>query len=183
MQEAGFTVDPADVGYSESDYPGYTYTSARNRPGTSETQGITFEYNQQLTFLPRAFRGLSVYGSLTRVIADSVRIGTPNKVANWGMRYRYGRFNIQVNGTWQASSRLGGVNDTERTNNVGLRWLKSREIWGLSAGYKLTKNLELMLSGRNIFNEPTIQYSNIPGRTYLYDVYGSMWSAGIKGRF
>ena len=40
-----------------------------------------------------------------------------------------------------------------------------------------------MLSGRNIFNEPSIQYSNVPGRIYLYDVYGSMWSAGIKGTF
>lgn len=183
MQQPGFTVAPEAVGYSSADYPGYTYISALNRPGTSENQGITFEYNQQLTFLPRAFRGLSIYGSMTRVIADGVRIGVPNKVANWGMRYRLGRFNVQVNGTWQAAARLGTLNDTETTNNTGIRWLQAREIWGLSAGYKLTKNFELMLSGRNIFNEPSIQYSNVPGRIYLYDVYGSMWSAGIKGTF
>jgi outer membrane receptor protein involved in Fe transport len=104
-------------------------------------------------------------------------------MANWGLRYRLGRFNVQLNGTWQASSRLGALSNTETTNNTGIRWLKSREIWGLSAGYKLTRRLELMLSGRNIFNEPSIQYSNIPGRIYLYDVYGSLWSAGIRGTF
>ena len=183
MQQPGFTVAPEAVGYSPDDYPGYSYVSTQNRSGTAETQGLTVEYNQQLTFLPRVLRGLSVYGSLTRVIADDVRIGTPNKVANWGMRYRYGPFNIQLNGTWQASSRLGSLNDTATTNNTGIRWLKSREIWGISAGYKLTRRFELMLSGRNIFNEPTIQYSNVPGRIYLYDVYGSMWSAGIRGSF
>jgi iron complex outermembrane recepter protein len=183
MQQAGFTVAPEEVGYTASDYPGYTYVSTQNGAGTYETDGFTFEYNQQLTFLPGVLKGLGLYGSVTRVIADGVRIGVPNKMANWGVRYRYKRFNVQVNGTWQAAARLGTLADTETTNNTGIRWLDSREIWGVSAGYRLTKNFELMLSGRNIFNAPTIQYSNVPGRTYLYDVYGSLWNFGIKGTF
>ncbi len=183
MQQAGFTVQPEEVGYSASDYPGYTFISKLNGAGTFETDGLTFEYNQQLTFLPGGFKGLSLYGSLTRVMADDVRIGVPNKTANWGLRYRYGPFNVQINGTWQAASRLGALSDTPTTNNTGIRWLAARELWSVSAGYKLTKRFELMLSGRNIFNTPTIQYSNVPGRIYLYDVYGSLWSAGIKGSF
>ena len=183
MQQAGFTVNPEDVGYSASDYPGYTYVSTQNGAGSYETDGLTFEYNQQLTFLPGMFKGLNLYGSLTRVIADSVRIGVPNKTANWGVRYRYNRFNIQINGTWQAASRQGSLSDTATTNNTGIRWLNARELWNISAGFKLTRRFELMLSGRNIFNAPSIQYSNVPGRIYIYDVYGSMWSAGIKGTF
>lgn len=183
MQQTGLTVSPEDVGYNASDYPGYAFVSAQNAPGTSKTEGMIFEYSQQLTFLPGALKGLSVYGSLTRVIADGVRIGTPNKTANWGLKYRYRRFNAQINGTWQAAARLGAVADTLTTANTGIRWLEAREIWGISAGYKLTKHFELMVSGRNIFNAPSIQYSNVPGRIYLYDVYGSMWNAGIKGSF
>ncbi len=183
MQQAGFTVNPEAVGYSDNDYPGYTYISTQNSAGTRETEGLTFEYNQQLTFLPRAFKGFNLYGSLTRVMADSVRIGVPNKTANWGLRYRYQRFNAQINGTWQAAARLGSVNDTETTNNTGIRWLAARELWSISAGYKLTKRFELMVSGRNIFNAPTIQYSNVPGRIYLYDIYGSLWNFGLKGTF
>jgi len=183
MQQTGFTVDPEDVGYDPTDYPGYTYVSAQNAAGINTNEGITFEYNQQLTFLPRAFKGLSVYGSVTRVIADGVRIGVPNKIANWGLRYRYARFNAQINGNWQAASRQGALSDTETTANTGIRWLAARELWNFSVGYKVTKNFELMLSGRNIFNAPSIQYSNVPGRIYLYDVYGSMWNLGVKGTF
>jgi hypothetical protein len=40
-----------------------------------------------------------------------------------------------------------------------------------------------MLSIRNLFNAPTRQYSNEPGRLQLYDVYGSLWNLGIKGSF
>lgn len=183
MQQTGSTVNPEDVGYSASDYPGYTFVSAVNGAGTFETEGLTFEYSQQLTFLPGAFKGLSLYGSVTRVIADGLRIGVPNKSANWGVRYRYGRFGAQLNGTWTAMYRIGALNDTPTTANTGIRWLAAREMWNISAGYKLTKHFELMLSGRNIFNEPSIQYTNVPGRVYLYDVYGTMWNAGIKGSF
>ncbi|MBI5769901.1 MAG: TonB-dependent receptor [Verrucomicrobia bacterium] len=183
MQQAGFTVRPEDVGYTAGDYPGYTFISTQNGNGTAGTDGLTFEYNQQLTFLPGMFKGLGLYGSFTRVIADGVRIGVPNKTANWGVRYRFKNFNFQVNGTWQAASRQGALTDTELTNNTGIRWLAAREIWGISLGYKLTRRFEFMLSGRNIFNAPSIQYSNVPGRIYLYDVYGSLWSAGIKGSF
>lgn len=183
LQQKGFTVNPEDVGYSADEYPGYTFVSAQNAPGLSTTDGLTFEYSQQLTFLPGAFKGLSLYGSLTRVIADGVRIGTPNRIANWGLRYRYGRFNAQINGNWQSASRLGAVNDKETTNNTGIRWLDARELWSISASYRLSKHLELMVAGRNIFNAPSVQYSNVPGRIYLYDSYGSLWSAGIKGSF
>jgi iron complex outermembrane receptor protein len=183
MQQTGFTVNPEEVGYQAADYPGYTFVSAQNGLGTFETKGVTFEYSQQMTFLPGAFKGLGLFGSFTRVIPDGLRIGVPKKSANWGVRYRYGRFNVQLNGTWTDRYRIGALADTETTNNTGIRWLAAREMWNVSAGFKLTKNWELMMSGRNIFNEPSVQYSNVPGRIYLYDVYGSLWSAGIRGSF
>src|SRR5690606_29401470 len=151
--------------------------------GTFETKGITFEYSQQLTFLPRIFKGFSLHGSFTRVIFEGLRIGVPKKSGNWGIRYRYGRFNAQLNGTWTDRYRIGALSDTETTNNTGIRWLAAREMWNISAGFRLTRNWELMMSGRNIFNEPSVQYTNVPGRIYLYDVYGSLWSAGIRGTF
>ncbi|MBE7538579.1 MAG: TonB-dependent receptor [Opitutaceae bacterium] len=183
MQQAGITINPADAGYDPTDYPGYTFVSAVNGVGTFETEGITAEYSQQLTFLPGALKGLSLHGSVTRVIADGLRIGVPNRSGNWGLRYRYGRFNAQINGTWTTMYRIGSLSDTPTTNNTGIRWLAAREMWNLSAGFRLTKHFDLMLSGRNIFNEPSIQYTNVPGRVYLYDVYGSLWSAGIRGSF
>ena len=40
-----------------------------------------------------------------------------------------------------------------------------------------------MLSGRNIFNAPDIVYSNVSSHWQLYSIYGSLWTAGIKGTF
>ncbi len=183
LQQPSTPISPDVAGYDPNDYPGYTFTSAINGEGTFKTSGLVAEYSQQMTFLPGALKGLSLYGSMTRVIADRVRVNVPNRSANWGLRYRYGRFNAQINGTWTTMYRIGNINDTPTTNNTGIRWLAAREMWNISAGYKLTKHFELMLSGRNIFNEPSVQYTNVPGRIYLYDVYGTLWSAGVRGSF
>ena len=184
MQVTGRTIaNPEDVGYSSSDYPGYTYISTQNEPSVRYTNGMTFEYNQQLTFLPRAFKGLGLYGSVTRVMADGVRVGTPNKSANWGVKYSYGRFHLQLNGTWQTTYRTSALSNTPTTVNGGVLYHASRELWSISGGFKLTRNLELMLSGRNIFNTPDIVCSNLPSHWQLYSIYGSLWTAGIKGTF
>ncbi len=183
LQQPATPINPEQAGFNPADYPGYTFTSTINGEGTFKTRGLVAEYSQQMTFLPGALKGLSLYGSMTRVIADRERVNVPNRAANWGVRYRYGRFNVQINGTWTTMYRIGNINDLPTTNNTGIRWLAAREMWNVSAGFKLTKHFDLMLSGRNIFNEPAIQYTNVPGRVYLYDVYGSLWSAGIRGSF
>jgi outer membrane receptor protein involved in Fe transport len=184
MQITGQTYDnPAEVGYNASDYPGYRYISADNDPSVRYTNGLTFEYNQQLTFLPGALKRLGLYGSVTRVIADGVRVGTPNKSANWGAKYSYGRFRIQVNGTWQASARTSALANTPATVNGGVLYRASRELWSVSTGFKLSRHLELMISGRNIFNEPDIVYSNVRSHVQQYSIFGSLWTAAIKGSF
>jgi outer membrane receptor protein involved in Fe transport len=184
MQVTGQTIeDPESVGYSANDYPGYTFVSTQNDPHVRYTNGLTFEYNQQLTFLPGALKGLGLYGSVTRVMADGVRVATPNRSANWGAKYRYRRFHVQVNGTWQSTYRTSALSNTPTTVNNGVLYHAARELWGVSAGFKLTENLELMVSGRNIFNAADYVYSNVPGHLQQYSIYGSLWTAGIKGTF
>ncbi len=183
MQVTGISVDPEDVGFSAGDYEGYTFRSAQNLPGTSTNEGVVLEYSQQLTFLPAAWKGLSVYGSLTHVNPDGPRQNMPKEAANWGIRYNHGRFDFQVNGNYQASHRISALGNTETTANNGILYRASRDLWNVSASYKLTDNIDVMLAGRNIFNEPEVVYSNVPGRVQMYTVYGSMWNFGIRGRF
>jgi TonB-dependent receptor len=171
-------ITPEEAGYSADEYPGYTYYSYLNGEGTRRTDGFTLDYNQQLVFLPGAWQGLSVFGSVTRAIADRQQIGLSPKAANGGIRFRYRNLNLQVRSTWQAA-RLLSINSP--TN--GYLWLAERTLIDVSGGYRISSQLELMLSVRNVFNAPTRQYSNEPGRTQLYDVYGSLWNFGIKGTF
>jgi outer membrane receptor protein involved in Fe transport len=65
----------------------------------------------------------------------------------------------------------------------GAIWLDDRTLVDVSGGYRLTRNFELMFSVRNVFNAPAKQYSNIPSRLQMYDVYGSLWNVGVKGTF
>jgi TonB-dependent receptor len=170
-EQAGFANEP--------EYASYSFLSYVNGAGNQHTNGVSVEYNQQMTFLPGALRGLSVFGSVTRTIADRQQLRLAPKSANGGIRYRYGKVNVQVRSTWQ-SARLISIS----TNAVnGLVWAKERTLVDLSGGYKLTKRLELMLSVRNVFNAPAEQYSNVPGRLQLFDVYGSLWNFGVKGTF
>ncbi len=183
MQVTGITVNPADVGFSPDEYSGYTFRSAQNVPGTSTNEGYTFEYSQQLTFLPGAFRGFSLFGSITKIDADGVRVNTPDLAANFGVGYSYGPFDVKINGNHQGKYRVSALSNTPTTPNNGILYHTSRDLWNISASYKPTGNIELQLAGRNIFNEPDVIYSNIESRRQQYTVYGSMWNFGAKITF
>ncbi|MES2692537.1 MAG: TonB-dependent receptor [Verrucomicrobiota bacterium] len=169
--QAGFGGDP--------EYASYTFLSYLNGEGKAHTNGLSAEYNQQMTFLPGPLKGLSIFGSITRTIADRQQLRLVPKSANGGIRYRYGKFNMQLRATWQAT-RL--ISQSANTVN-GWLWGRERTLVDLSGGYKISKRIEIMLSVRNLFNAPYQQYSNEPGRLQMFDVYGSLWNFGIKGTF
>jgi iron complex outermembrane receptor protein len=183
MQVTGITVDPADVGYNPADYAGYTFRSAQNLPGTSTNKGIVLEYDQQLTFLPGMLRGLGLRGSITKLDTDGERVNTPKTAANWGLRYSYGKFDFQLTGNAQGKYRTSALGNTPTTANNGILYHAPRELWNISASYKINRQFEVMLAGRNIFNAPDIIYSNDRSRVQQYSIYGSMWNVGIKGTF
>lgn len=183
MQVTGITVDPEDVGYSSSDYPGYIFRSAQNAPGISTNEGVILEYDQQFSFLPGALKGFGMRASLTVIDPDGERVNMPKKAANWGFRYSHSGFDLQLTGNWQDKYRTSALSNTPTTANNGILYHAPRELWNLSASYKIDKNFEVMLAGRNIFNAPDVIYSNVPGRVQQYTIYGSMWNLGIKGTF
>ena len=183
MQVTGITINPEDAGFSESDYSGYTYVSTINQPGVSSTNGATVEYDQQLTFLPGALKGLGLRGSLTVVDPDTVSVKIPKYSGNWGLRYGLGPVDFQLTGNYQAKYRTSALSNTLTTANNGILYHADRTLWNLSVTYKISKNFALQVAGRNIFNSPDIVYSNVRDRVQLYSVYGSMWNAALKATF
>jgi len=171
-------ISAAQAGYSEQDYPGYTFLGFVNGSGQRRTDGVTVDYNQQMVFLPGVLRGLGVFGSVTRAIADQQQLRLSPKGANGGLRFRYRDFNLQLRSTWQAARLISIASPLN-----GYLWLKERTLFDLSGGYKINQHFEVMFSVRNLFNAPSQQYSNEPGRLQLYDVYGSLWNVGLKGTF
>jgi len=183
MQVTGIEVSPEAVGYDADDYAGYFFRSAQNVPGKSTNTGITLEYDQQLTFLPGALRGLGVRASYTRIDPDGERTNLPKDSANWGLRYGSGPFDVQLTGNWQSEYRTSGLSNTETTANNGILYHTDRQLWNLSASYQINDNFEAIIAGRNIFNAPDVIYSNVESRVQQYTIYGSLWNVSLRGTF
>ena len=183
MQVTGIEVEPEAVGFSRDEYAGYTFRSAQNLPGKSTNNGMILEYDQQFTFLPGALKGFGLRGSLTIVDPDGERVSLPKRSANWGLRYSYGPMDFQLTGNWQSKYRVSGLANTATTANNGILYHTGRELWNVSASYKINRNFELTAAGRNIFNAPDVIYSNVRSRVRQYSIYGSMWNVGLKGTF
>lgn len=183
MQVTGIAVNPEAVGYNPGDYLGYTFRSAQNARGISRNNGLTVEYDQQLTFLPGALKGFGLRGSYTRVDPNGPRVNLPRDSANWGLRYSRGPADIQLTGNWQSTYRTSALGATATTANNGILYHADRTLWNVSASWKLAPRINLVVAGRNIFNAPDVIYSNVPGRVQQYSIYGSLWNAGIRAAF
>lgn len=171
------TVSAAEAGYADDpEYTGYTFQRPSNAPGTRRIDGVEIEYSQQLVFLPRAFQGFSVFGSLTRTRADQQIINHVPKSANGGIRYATNKWNAQLRCTWSAP-RLTAINANEE------QWQYERLMFDFSGGYRFNATYELTVSGRNIFNEPISGYANEPGLMRVVNRYGAAWTVGIRGRW
>ena len=56
-------------------------------------------------------------------------------------------------------------------------------MFDVSGGYKISRTYELMFSGRNIANSFIRRYANEPGLFISNQLYGAVWTVGIRGKF
>ena len=170
-------ISPEAAGYADDpEYIGFTFFRPESRPGTRRIDGVDLEYSQQLVFLPKFWRGLSVFGSVSRTIADLQLTSHVSKSANGGVRFSNHKFNAQLRATWVAP-RLDSRSATEEI------WQYERLMFDFSGGYKINQTYELTLTGRNILNSPIARYSNEPGRLRAAAYFGPAWTLGIRGRW
>jgi len=166
------------------------YRSIINAAGTRHVYGVTLHYDQQLTFLPGFLKGLGIFGSfttasLTNAQIDEEKIGRASKSANGGVKYRYGRFDIQLRGTWtdDALKYITRPYADRRWMENDYRYQKARFVVDLSGNWRFNDNLSLSFSIRNLTAEPYIYYSNVPNRLCWYSVPDTIWNLSIKGKY
>jgi len=177
MGSATAPVTAEEAGYGDdAEYAGFTFLRPSNAPGTIHLDGVEVEYSQQLVFLPKALRGFSIFGSLSRTAASERIEGHVPKSANGGIRYSNHKFNAQLRSTWQASR----FNSESATEEI---WQYERIMFDFSGGYRINNTYEITVSGRNILNSPIRTYSNEPGYLRVMNRYGASWTVGVRGRF
>ncbi|MEY4940056.1 MAG: hypothetical protein RIQ93_1791, partial [Verrucomicrobiota bacterium] len=167
-EASGYANDP--------EYAGYTFLRPTNLDGVRKIKGVELEYSQQLVFLPGFARGISVFGSITRVIPDIQLVSVAPKSANGGLRFSNQKFNLQLRSTW-AAARINSIAATQT------QWQYERIMFDVSGGYRFSSRYDLTISGRNIANSPIQVYVDKPNQLQRQFNYGAVWTVGLRAVF
>jgi len=145
--------------------PSWTLTTTVNS-GDARVRGLEFNYSQQLSFLPRAFRGLGVFLNYTWLQTEGQRqSGGTTPLQNFvprsgstGLSYTYGR--------WDARLQLGYNSAFLDNLDSSSRWRDQykgeRYQLDFNGRCKLTRNLAVFVNFSNLTSQ---SYAELRGNT------------------
>jgi iron complex outermembrane receptor protein len=166
-------------------YEGFTLRTQRNL-STARTRGFEFNYDQRLTFLPGAWRGLALNANLTSQNSSGTfdeglteLPGFKDLLANAGVSYRFRKAQIRINYNYASSA----LNSYDNTNPyLSVYNLESHTV-DVNFQYTLNKHARLFFDVSNLFNEAPTTYVVSPDYIRTYEKNGARVSVGISGRF
>ncbi len=179
--DAGFGDDPS--------LAGYFFRTYFNLGTSQRIRGIELSYSQQLRFLRNEFlRATTLWANYSQTSSTPrPRVSTRYvpRGASGGFKWSYGKYYLAVSGTWTDETFTGS--NTVPSNSIitpnAPEYLKPRTIIGVSARYKLTKNLSLFVTGDRAYDSGKIWYYKYDGRIRQVERYGSQWSVGVQGNY
>lgn len=171
-------------------YEGYEITQNRNG-GFGRVRGVELSYNQRLTWLPGAWRGLGLMANYTKLESEgnyTSASGTQSgaeiagfmpETFNAGVTYAYRAWEAGVKYTYRAQ------NLRDYNANPLLRvYYYSKKNVDLNLKYKWHPRLTLFVDVINIFDDPIANaFINIPQRTRFNQVFTPAIKAGVSGRW
>jgi len=154
--------------------------------------GFEIAYQQNLTFLPGALSGLSVYANYTftnstatiqsredNATTEEIRLpGQAKHVGNFSLGYDKGRFNVRLSSNFNGEyvSEVGGSADEDL-------FVKDRMQIDATATVTLTPKLRVFAEFLNITNQPFEVYQGQEDR-YIQREFYSWWTrVGVKFDF
>lgn len=159
-------------------YGNYTVRSTVNSPNARRFRGMELEYQQVLSFLPKALRSSRVYVNYTRNYADIRRGGLTPHGINVGGTLRYKRFAFGGSAKW--------TSETPWTQTNALRWQAERIRTDVNASYMINRWATFTVSGRDVGNvgqELIEKRDGLRNELVQKDVFGALWTFSIKGTF
>ena len=164
-------------GNTDPDYAHYSFITTTPSNSQVTIRGMELEYSQSLSFLPSPFKGLNVRASYTRNYADVVMVNMSPHGVNAGLGYTYKRLSLFASAGWR---------DDVPLNVAGTTYNRHRMPIDMGGSVKVTRRIEVFLTGRNICSEPvnTLQkQGKTPAVSTIYEVTGAAWTVGMKGVF
>ena len=145
----------------------WTLTTQENS-GDARVRGLEFNYTQQFSFLPGAFRGLGAFLNYTwldsegsRRVAGGVTMVTPllnfiPRSGNAGLSYTYGRWDARLQLNYHST-----FNDGFNATNPRLRnsYRGAKEQWDFNARCRVTRKLSVFANLSNFTEQGEPDYS------------------------
>ena len=170
-------------------YAGYTLTTQRNG-GSARIDGLEFNYQQQLTFLPGWAKGFGLsanytalrtegnYGGTT-VLTNNSLPGFVNKSGNLGLSYRGRGLDLRLQAIYR-----GNYLVANSATPALVQYQKEKITWVWKSRYALTRNASLFLDLDNMSSvDLDTVYAAYPDRVINNRKFPLKIVAGITGRF
>jgi TonB-dependent receptor len=168
-------------------YEGWTLVGRTNSTDVTRINGLEFNLQQQLTFLPAWAQGLSIFGNATLLDVDgSTQIGLSlqDRTFNWGISYSRKRFGAGLKWNY-----VGG--DESSLTSIGPGGLSvTKPVLYLDANseFRFSPRFSLFFNVRNLTNALIRTYRYTPltpsySHAYTFSNGGVKMSAGIRGTF
>ena len=153
--------------------------------------GLEFDYQQPLTFLPNFARGMRFFfnASSQRATESYDQFQDMNPfVANFGLSITRPKWNLRINENYRGVQRRAAL--TGASLEPGTYNYRPKRLYiDISGEYYVTRKLGLFVALRN-FNGATEDQKSYGPNTPSYakfrqrdDYGGSLWTAGLKGSF
>jgi iron complex outermembrane recepter protein len=175
------TLTSQEYGNTDPTLDNYLFTTTINSEESTTMRGLELQFSQNLGFLSKKyFKRLNVNASYTRnYVRKRTVTGLVPEIINAGFDYTYGRFNVYVNGS--------RAEDRYNTIGVANRIDKGRTYVSAGGNIRLTKNLRLGLSIRNLTDSPEFfrveKRGDLPEVMQLYQSNGTTYTFQLKANF
>ncbi|MDR0352988.1 MAG: TonB-dependent receptor [Opitutaceae bacterium] len=195
------TVEPVSeallshYGLDANEYEGYYVVTQTNSSSPATVKGVTLDYKQALTFLPRWARGVSVYANATlnslsgpgeEDLIDADGAFRP-RLYKGGISLVRKKYSLRVSYIFMGRTKTG-INSSTNVPKGTYTYLTDHKQIDLSGEYRI-KNWTLYFSIRNLTGEPERTYEicgpdtpAIARLRYLED-YAPQYTFGIKAVF
>ncbi|OAM88033.1 hypothetical protein AW736_21225 [Termitidicoccus mucosus] len=169
----------------EALYPDYDFFRYENG-GKGRVRGVEVAWEQQFTFLPSYFSGLSLSANYTwlKTSGDYGSGGSealtgfiPN-TANIRISFKLNRFYAFVQ--WAYMDRYLGTYDTKPQRRIDVL---DRSVFNVGVSYKLGRYATLSVTANNILDEPQRRVHHVTGDLLTTTYNGPFVTVGLNGRF
>lgn len=179
----------AAYGLDANAYGRYGVATQFNLPGTVRFEGVSFNYRQSLTFLPRWARGFEVFanGTSQRALGDTGGnfAGYIPRSGSAGLSFTREKYNLRVNVNHRGRTRLNAVAAGASIEPGTYNWQPPSTFVDVIGEYNLRRNLSVYANLRNVTDQGAtteIYGPSTPRHARFFQTtkYGSLWTFGVN---